>query len=141
MVRAKLLEILYLISDFNPNGHFLEKIAELKANPKKDLSLFMTAHFDKPLGVETFAHLSGRSVSSFRRDFHKHFNIAPKKWLIRKRLDKAQRLLEREELSVKDVALHCGFTDIPHFIRSFEKQFSLTPKQYALANHIKIQAN
>jgi len=141
MVRAKLLEILHLIAEFNPHGHFLEKIAELKANPKKDLSRFMQSHFDKPLAVETFASLSGRSVSSFRRDFHRQFNMAPKRWLIHKRLGKAQELLTKERLAVADVAMHCGFSDVPHFIKSFEKHFSITPKQYALANQEKIQAN
>ncbi|OEK02651.1 hypothetical protein BFP97_14465 [Roseivirga sp. 4D4] len=141
MVRGKLLEILHLIAEFNPNGHFLEKVAELKVNPKKDLSLFMLSHFDKPLAVETFANLSGRSVSSFRRDFHRDFNMAPKKWLIKRRLDKAQELLTKEYLSITDVAIRCGFSDIPHFIKSFEKQFATTPKQYALANYKKIQAN
>ncbi len=133
MVRLKLLEALHLIVQKDPEGHFLERIEELKAQPRKSLATFMSAHFDKPLDVDDFARLSGRSISTFRRDFHKHFGVAPKQWIIQKRLEKAKTLLDAGTETVQKVAFQVGYTDLPHFIKSFQKQFDISPKQYALS--------
>ena len=132
ITRLKLLEALHLIDIKNRDSSFINKIIALKAQPRRDLKRFMTEHYDKPLDVETFATLSGRSVSSFRRDFHKCFGTAPKTWLIKQRLSKARALLERTTHSVNVVAMLSGYTDTPHFIKSFQKQFSVSPKQFSL---------
>ncbi|MBO3698825.1 helix-turn-helix transcriptional regulator [Roseivirga sp. E12] len=141
IVRNKILEALHMICDTNSNGAFIDKVLALKTNPKKELLRFMKLHFDKPLSVEQFAQLSGRSISSFRRDFRQSFKVSPKKWLIHQRLNKAEILLIQERITVTDAALSSGFTDIPHFIRSFNKQFLNTPKQYLLSKRDKNQSN
>ena len=133
VVQLKLLEALHLIVQKDPAGHFLDCLLELKARPRKDLKLFMNAHYDKPLDVDDFARLSGRSISTFRRDFHGQFGVAPKKWLIRKRLDKAKMLLNQGDQTVNTVAMQSGYSDLPHFIKSFQKEFDISPKQYALS--------
>jgi AraC-like DNA-binding protein len=133
IVRLKLIEALHLIDSQEPEGAFTRKIQELTAKPQKQLAHFMNNHFDKPLDVEDYAALLGKSVSTFRRDFHKQFGHAPKHWLIKQRLTKARQLLEEHNLSVSLVAQQAGYEDLPHFIRSFQKQFAITPKQYALS--------
>lgn len=140
LVKNKLIEALHLISETCSDEFFLERMLKLRTHPKKELSRFMTLHFDKPLSVEQFANLSGRSVSSFRRDFREMFKISPKKWLIQKRLHKAETLLTQEKNTVIDAAISSGFTDIPHFIRSFNKHFQNTPKQYVLSQQRKNQS-
>ena len=136
IVRLKLLEALHLIDAKDQNGSFVEKVQELTAKPRKRLEQFMNNHYDKPLDVEAFAQLSGRSIATFRRDFHRLFGKAPKQWLIDKRLTKAQELLSTNEYSVSRVAQLSGYTDLPHFIKSFQKQFNISPKQFALSQRI-----
>lgn len=133
LVRIKLLEALYLIDSKDPLGRFREKIHRLMAKPNKQLKRFMQDHFDKPLGVEDYAALSGRSLSTFRREFHKQFGHAPKQWLIQQRMEKARVLLEENEMSVSLVAERSGYLDLPHFIKSFQKHFAQSPRQYALS--------
>lgn len=132
LVRLKLMEALYLIVQKDREGHFLDRLQELKARPKKDLKPFMNAHFDKPLDVHDFARLSGRSVSTFRRDFRGQYGMAPKQWLIRKRLEMAKVLLSQGDQTVNAVAMQSGYTDLPHFIKSFQREFDISPKQYAI---------
>ena len=40
----------------------------------------MEKNFDKPLKIEDYAYLTGRSLSTFRRDFKSYFEITPQKW-------------------------------------------------------------
>lgn len=132
MTRIKLLEALHLIDSKDPDNVFTAKILELRARPRKDLKSFMLNHFDKALDVEAFATLTGRSISSFRRDFHTCFEMAPKAWLIKQRLNKAKKLLEETTYPVSSVATQSGYTDIPHFIKSFQRHFSVSPKQFSI---------
>lgn len=133
LVRIKLLEALYLIDSKDPEGWFTEKLHELMAKPQKQLKCFMQDHFDKPLDVEDYAALTGRSISTFRREFHRQFGGAPKQWLIEQRMEKARAMLEQGNISVSLVAEQAGYLDLPHFIKSFQKHFALSPKQYALS--------
>jgi AraC-like DNA-binding protein len=51
--------------------------------------------FNMPL--EKFAYLTGRSLSSFKRDFNKAFNTTPQRWLTQKRLELAHYELSEEK--------------------------------------------
>ncbi len=131
MCELKLIETLNYILELDEGEVFRRALAELSIKPKKNLSRFMELHFDKPLDVEQYARLAGVSVATFRRKFHQEFNTSPKKWLIQKRLSKAQEILKQNEVPVNQVALAAGYTDIPHFIKSFEQHFSISPKKFA----------
>jgi AraC-like DNA-binding protein len=48
------------------------------------------------ISVEPFAKLTGRSLSGFKRDFTKTFNISPKQWLLAKRLDEAHYVIKQK---------------------------------------------
>lgn len=56
---------------------------------KLDLNAYMNQYFMHNLPLEQFATLTGRSLSSFKRDFQETFQTTPNKWLIKKRLDLA----------------------------------------------------
>jgi len=45
------------------------------------------------MSVDQLAKLSGRSLSSFRRDFIAIYNMPPKRWIRLKRIEKAKQLL------------------------------------------------
>jgi AraC-like DNA-binding protein len=92
----------------------------------------MLANFGKPLNIEDYAYLTGRSVSTFNRDFKRLFTISPKQWLMEQRLEKAKSLLAINNTSVSDVAFESGYENISHFIKAFHKKFDISPKQYLI---------
>ena len=92
----------------------------------------MESHFDKPLNVEDYAYLTGRSLSAFQRDFKDQYQLPPKQWLIQKRLEKAHQLLATQDHSVTDVAYEVGYENISHFIKAFKKKYLLSPKQFLI---------
>lgn len=51
-------------------------------------------------------------------------------WLREKRLERAKQLLERENLSIAQVAEQVGILDVSYFIRIFRKETGVTPGQY-----------
>ena len=56
---------------------------------KQDLEAFMLKNFQYNAPLESFAKLSGRSLTGFKRDFAVTFNTSPGKWLKDKRLSEA----------------------------------------------------
>jgi AraC family transcriptional regulator, exoenzyme S synthesis regulatory protein ExsA len=59
---------------------------------KIDLEVFMKKNYLFKIPLSEFARLSGRSLSTFKRDFRKIFQESPERWL------KSQRLLEAKNL-------------------------------------------
>lgn len=94
----------------------------------------MEENFDKPLDIEDYAYLTGRSISTFRRDFKSKYTISPKKWLIEKRLEKASLLLKGKNDSVTSIALQVGYENTSHFIKAFQKEFNISPKQFQIGH-------
>ena len=95
----------------------------------------MKQNYDKPLKVEDYAYLTGRSESTFRRDFKQYFHTTPQQWLKEQRLENALRLLQQQEMSVTQVAYEIGYENISYFIRAFKGKGGLSPKQYMLSLH------
>ena len=102
---------------------------------KRNIKSFMEQNFDKPLKIEDYAYLTGRSISTFRRDFKSYYQITPQKWLKEKRLEKAINILKDREMSVTELSYEVGYENISYFIKEFKNKMGLSPKQYILSQH------
>jgi AraC family transcriptional regulator, exoenzyme S synthesis regulatory protein ExsA len=131
LTRIKLFEFLNILS-FSASNCMMNAIASLNNKERKSLKEFMEANYCKPLSIEDYAYLTGRSVSTFRRDFIEQFKISPKQWLIERRLERAHALLSRNHTSVSQVALEVGYEDFSHFVKAFHKRYGTSPKQFLM---------
>lgn len=130
--KPKLLELLHLISLSDAGEAFVNRLQHHKRRAKKDIKAFMGDNYDKPLDIEDYAYLTGRSISTFRRDFKSKFGVSPKKWLVQRRMEKAALLLKDTHSSVTAIAQQVGYENASHFIKIFQKKFSLSPKQFQI---------
>ena len=96
---------------------------------KIDLESYMNRHFSYNVPISQFAKLTGRSLSTFKRDFVKTYGITPQKWLQKQRLEKAFFLLSEKNWRPSDVYLEAGFENLSHFSFAFKKQFGYSPTQ------------
>lgn len=94
---------------------------------KIDLEAYMNHNYRYNIPLTSFAKLTGRSLSSFKRDFTKIFGTTPEKWLQQKRLEQAHYLISKKNLRPSEVYLEVGFENMSHFSFAFKKQFGLTP--------------
>ncbi|MGG2397673.1 helix-turn-helix domain-containing protein [Pseudomonas sp. SH1-B] len=90
------------------------------------------AHLDQPLSIAWLARECGLSRSHFSCAFHGSTGLSPQQWLIRARLQRAQRLL-LEGHSVAMVACACGFSDQAHFARVFGRNEGVAPSRWRQA--------
>lgn len=98
---------------------------------KIDILDFLNDNYMYDLSIEEIASFTGRSLSTFKRDFKKVSNLSPERWLIRRRLEAAQEKLLEKGRSVTDVYVEVGFKNLSHFSSAFKKQYGVTPSSYS----------
>ncbi len=122
--------ILYLIETKGVNF-----ISSLISNTQNQNSQFIaTVETNKlnKLTIKELSFLSNMSVSSFKREFEKHFNTSPSKWFQDKRLEHASLLLKDKTIRPSDIYEEIGYENLSNFIQAFKTKFGTTPKQYQL---------
>jgi AraC family transcriptional regulator, exoenzyme S synthesis regulatory protein ExsA len=101
---------------------------------KQNLEEFMVKNFHHNAPIKHFAKLSGRSLSSFKRDFTETFRISPGTWLKEKRLSEAYYLIKKKSQNPRDIYLELGFENLSHFYTSFKQKYGHTPAEIKLQN-------
>ena len=73
------------------------------------------------------------SEGHFSRAFKRTFGIAPHAFVLRRRLDRAARLMLESSASLTDIALSCGFTDQAHLSNQFRQVMGESPAAWRRA--------
>jgi len=94
---------------------------------KIDLRAYMEEHYQYNGDLQHFAFLTGRSLSTFKRDFEKAYHTTPSRWLLQKKLEDAHYLLKEKKFKSTEVYLEVGFKDYSHFFVAFKKLFGIAP--------------
>lgn len=102
-------------------------LANFEVPGKIDLAEYMERNFMFNLPLEKFSYLTGRSLTTFKRDFSKLFNSTPQRWLTQKRLELAHYQLAEKQKRPIDVCYETGFENLSHFSHAFKKQFGYSP--------------
>jgi len=101
---------------------------------KQDLKAFMLKNYRYNVSIEQFAKLSGRSLTSFKRDFAEAFKAPPAQWLKNKRLEEALHLIQTKNRKADDIYNDLGFENLSHFYTAFKQRYGITPSQVNLKN-------
>lgn len=96
---------------------------------KVDLIHFMEKNYMFNMPMEKFGYLTGRSLTTFKRDFKKAFNTTPQKWLTQKRLELAHYQIAERKVKPIDACYETGFENLSHFSFAFKKQFGYAPTE------------
>ncbi|MCB0641052.1 MAG: helix-turn-helix transcriptional regulator [Phaeodactylibacter sp.] len=130
-LQLKIQEVLHLLNQHEQGAAFRQALLHMDLNPKRNLPQFMQNHFHHAFTLEDYAALTGRSLSTFRRDFKRYFQVSPHHWLRQERMGKArQLLLEQEELRIYETAHAVGYENVSHFIKAFKQVYGQTPGEW-----------
>ncbi|WP_333660792.1 AraC family transcriptional regulator [Chishuiella changwenlii] len=128
LLRVKMLEMLYYVSSTSQNLFY--QILQLQEPIPTDVRQVVEQHYATPASISDLAYLSGRSLSSFKRDFQNIYNTSPATWIREKRLSKAKELLQNTHLSITDICHTLGFENISHFSKIFKQYHGNTPSTF-----------
>jgi AraC family transcriptional regulator len=95
---------------------------------------FLNAHLD---GDPTIAQLAAEcrlSAGFFARAFKQSTGMSPHRWLMRKRIERAQDLLLLGRRELAEIAILCGFVDQSHLGRVFAQVVGQSPGRWRRVN-------
>lgn len=126
---AKWLELMSrLILQFKRQAHSAS--AEVERATREALEHYVEQRLEDNVTVPAMARHFHMSVSALKQRFTRLFHSPIHQYVLRRKLARARQLLQKEELTVYQVALQAGFSDASHFIKRFKKYFGVTPLQY-----------
>lgn len=130
LLEIKFKELILDLMSSPANVELCGYFKSLCENSKTSLREVMESNFIYNMKLEEFAYLSGRSLTSFKKDFQETFHCTPGKWLLKRRLEHAKYLLQVTDKNVNELAFESGFENASHFIRVFRQAYSNSPLQY-----------
>jgi AraC-like DNA-binding protein len=104
-------------------------LANFEEPGKISLVDYMEKNFMFNMPIEKFGYLTGRSLTTFKRDFQKAYNTTPQKWLTQKRLELAHYHFVEKKMKPIDVCYEVGFENLSHFSFAFKKHFGYAPTE------------
>jgi AraC family transcriptional regulator len=96
----------------------------------KRLSSYIDDKLDSSIRATDLANVVQLSPSHFSRVFRKTFGEPPLRFIMQRRICRAQQLILGSQLSLSQVALECGMSDHAHFCRAFRRIVGMSPKTW-----------
>jgi len=125
-----------LITDQQELYKYYGSFESVKSSTKKDLlrrllkgKELMDDCYTEKISITEIARAATMSEYYFLRLFKKTFNCSPHRYLVNKRMQKADGLLQEGHTSVADIAYCCGFPDIHAFSKAYKKEFGTSPSK------------
>src|ERR1700730_11452504 len=88
----------------------------------------MEANLDKKIDIAQLANeCGGLSTSRFARAFRQSTGCPPHRWLLQRRIERAQDLLLTSDKNLTEIARVCGFRDQSHLTRAFGQTVGTSP--------------
>ena len=95
----------------------------------------MDREYARPLDVAELARAALMSTAHFSRQFRATYGETPYAYLMTRRIERAQALLRRGDLSVTEVCLEVGCTSLGSFSARFTELVGQTPTAYRARDH------
>ena len=119
--------LLYLINKYGTKfEQYLHSLISKEVSPFKKV---IESNVFSNLKLEEIAFLCHMSLSTFKRNFVKEYNVSPGKWLQDKRLQKAKETLEHDNLKPSDIYLDFGYNNLSNFSIAFKNKFGYNPSE------------
>ncbi|WP_026874343.1 helix-turn-helix domain-containing protein [Jiangella gansuensis] len=84
----------------------------------------------RPLAVADLARHAGLSERTLGRRFVAETGVSPLRWLLAARIDLARELLERDDLSIEQIADRCGLGTPANLRNHFRRLVGTAPRDY-----------
>ena len=133
IIKTKLKEFVLLVAKSQEAPSQLDFLAALFKPVEVEFKSIIHHNLYANLSLEELAALCHLSASSFKRKFREVFDDSPKKYISRKKVEKAAELLRSNNDRVSDIAYDVGFDSLATFSRNFTSTYGKSPSEYRLS--------
>lgn len=127
LLQLKMTEGIYVL--LNTDKNLYASIFDFTDPWKIDILDFMERNYTNDISMDEIANYTGRSLSTFKRDFKKCSTLSPQQWLIQRRLDAAHELIHKGGRKVSEICFDVGFKNLSHFSKIYKQAYGVPPTQ------------
>jgi AraC family transcriptional regulator len=96
----------------------------------RQITRYIEGNLAATIRIRELAAIVRVSPSHFSRAFKESFADTPHRYVMRRRMERAQALMLTTDASLGRIATECGFSDQPHFNRLFRRLFGDRPRAW-----------
>lgn len=99
-------------------------------DPVEEVKLYIERNLSKELTLEEVADRLGLNPSYFSQLFKQMTDETFVQYRIKRRMEKAKKLLAIPHYKITDISHEVGYADHPHFTKTFKRTTGYTPSEY-----------
>lgn len=130
MARSYLFQILVLLSRRYNKEKPAQSVHIGRLNDMEAALRFIDQNITSAISLDEIALNANMSRTYFCTVFKKLNGLSPWEYIGLKRIQMAQKLLEKSAKSILEISLECGFNNISHFNRAFKNATGRKPSEY-----------
>jgi AraC family transcriptional regulator len=117
----------YMLRKYTADRLPAAALLEVSRHELKRALEYMHEHLAEDIALETLAQLVNLSPSHFNALFKTQIGVAPYRYILQQRINRAKELLLRSDFSIAQVAAEVGFYDQSHLTRHMRQILGVTP--------------
>lgn len=91
---------------------------------------YIEANLGEEIHLDDLAGIAGLSTTRFGQAFRISAGVAPHRFIMERRIERAKELLVRSDMPITAIAMLLGFSSHGHFTMKFRKLTGVTPTQF-----------
>lgn len=127
ILKLKMTEGIYAL--LNTDEKLYASLFDFVDTWKIDIIDFLEKNYMNDISIQEMAYYTGRSLSTFKRDFKQYSDLTPQKWIIRRRLEAAHEMIRKCRKKVSDVCYEVGFKNLSHFSKVYKDLYGVAPTE------------
>jgi len=102
----------------------------------QELQVWIVEHLHNELSLHLLADRVAMSVRNFERVFSREVGMSPARYVRKVRIEAAQRMIDRSEKGLEEIATACGFSSADLMRRAFIRMLGTTPLNHRSPLHL-----
>lgn len=91
---------------------------------------YLEAELPNEVRLGDLARVAGLSRTHFATAFRRSTGLPPHRWLMKRRIERAQEMLLGTDRPITEIAHSCGFASSAHFAAAFRNSLGVTPSRW-----------
>ena len=92
--------------------------------------VYFSEHYNEAINVDAYAKQNHVSTNWFIRNFKMYTGTTPKQFILQKRINNAETLLQNKQYNIKEIAQIIGYDNPLYFSRIFQRTKGISPSEY-----------
>lgn len=115
---------------FRESGADTQRRTPLSVDTRRRIEDYVDSHLGQRPTVAELAAAAGLSADYFSRKFRTTFGVAPKRWLVRRRVQHGMQRLDESDEAISVIARELGYQDVFVFSRQFKSVVGMSPQAW-----------